>query len=257
MVDHPFILILYNFSIRNVKQNVPKSYLLFIKTSNMKKINGLALSSLQDTLQSPAGPNTATPLHSQAFDLSDAEKVEAIKYHFHEIMHILGMDMEDDSLKNTPKRVAKMYVEEIFKGINPANKPDITLFENKYGYRNMLVERNIPLQSTCEHHFQPIVGVVHIGYISSGKVIGLSKLNRLVEYFGRRPQVQERMTVQLAEELMEVLQTRDVAVYVDAKHMCVEARGVEHHGCSTVTTAFHGKFLNEQTRMEFYQAIKS
>ncbi len=221
--------------------------------TKMKKINGLAV---VDEMPRISHTQTETPMHAKAFDISEDEKVEAITAHFKEIMHLLGLDLSDDSLKNTPKRVAKMYVHEIFSGLNPANKPEITLFENKYGYRNMLVERNIPLQSTCEHHFQPIIGVVHIAYISSGKVIGLSKLNRVVEFYARRPQVQERMTVQIAEELMRILNTRDIAVYVDAKHMCVEARGVEHHGCSTVTSAFHGKFLNEQTRFEFLQAIK-
>jgi GTP cyclohydrolase I len=220
----------------------------------MKKLNGLAAI---DKMPQMYESQTETPLHPHAFDLSDSEKIEAIAYHFQEIMHVLGMDLSDDSLKNTPKRVAKMYVNEVFRGLNPKNKPEITLFDNKYGYNNMLVERNIPLQSTCEHHFQPIVGVVHIAYISSGKVIGLSKLNRIVEYYGRRPQVQERMTVQIAEDLMRVLNTRDVAVYVEAKHMCVEARGVEHHGCSTVTTAYHGKFNLESTRSEFLHAIKS
>jgi GTP cyclohydrolase I len=202
-------------------------------------------------------PNMDTPLREDAFLLSEEEKIEKITLHFHEIMHTLGLDLTDDSLKDTPRRVAKMYVNEIFSGLNPENKPAITLFENKYQYRQMLVERNIPLQSTCEHHFQPIIGKVHIAYISSGNVIGLSKLNRIVEYYGRRPQVQERLTVQIAQELKLALQTNDIAVYIDAAHMCVEARGVEHHGCSTVTCAYHGKFLNESTKAEFLQAIRS
>jgi len=196
-------------------------------------------------------------MRDDAFERSDAEKIDGIEYHFREIMELLGLDLTDDSLQNTPKRVAKMFVKEIFAGLNPANKPEVTLFDNKYQYRQMLVERGIPVQSTCEHHFQPIIGKAHVAYISSGKVIGLSKINRIVEHFARRPQVQERLTVQIAEELRKVLQTNDVAVYIDAKHMCVEARGVEHHGCSTVTSSYHGKFLNESTKAEFLQAIKS
>jgi GTP cyclohydrolase I len=192
-----------------------------------------------------------------AFLLSNEDKIEKISLHFREIMLALGMDLSDDSLKDTPGRVAKMYVNEIFSGLNPENKPSITLFENKFQYKQMLVEKNIPLQSTCEHHFQPIIGKVHIAYISSGMVIGLSKLNRIVEYYGRRPQVQERLTVQIAQELKLALHTNDVAVYIEASHMCVEARGVSHHGCSTITSDYHGKFLNEAVKAEFLQAIRS
>lgn len=202
-------------------------------------------------------PDLTTPIREDAFLLSDEEKIVKIAGYFKEIMYTLGLDLNDDSLKDTPQRVAKMYVNEIFNGLNSENKPAITLFDNKYQYRQMLVEKNIPLQSTCEHHFQPIIGKVHIAYISAGKVIGLSKLNRIVEYFGRRPQVQERLTVQIAQELKLALQTNDISVYIDAAHMCVEARGVEHHGCSTVTSAYHGKFLNESTKAEFLQAIRS
>lgn len=197
------------------------------------------------------------PLTDNAFRLSDEEKISQIEDHFREIMNIMGLDLRDDSLKETPKRVAKMFIQEIFKGLNPENKPAITLFENKYGYKRMLVEKNIRVQSTCEHHFLPILGVAHIAYISSGKVIGLSKLNRIVEHYARRPQVQERMTIQIAEELKQVLETEDVAVYVDARHLCVEARGVQHSGCSTVTSEFSGKFLNENVQQEFYRAIES
>ncbi len=198
-----------------------------------------------------------TPLHAEAFDLTDAEKIAQISDHFAEIMEILGLDLSDDSLRGTPNRVAKMYVQEIFRGLNPANKPGATTFENKYQYRRLVIERNIPLQSTCEHHFQPIFGVAHIAYIPNGKVIGLSKLNRIADYYARRPQVQERLTVQIAEELKRVLQTEDVAVYIDAKHMCVQARGVEHHGASTITAEYSGKFLNETTKREFLLAIAS
>ncbi len=198
-----------------------------------------------------------TPMHPNAFDLTDAEKVEQITDHFAQIMNILGLDLNDDSLKGTPKRVAKMYVQEIFKGLNKQNKPAVTTFDNKYKYRRLVIERNIPLQSTCEHHFQPIFGVVHIAYIPNIKVIGLSKLNRIADFFARRPQVQERLTMQIAEELKKALQTDDVAVYIDAKHMCVQARGVEHHGASTITAEYSGKFLNEATKQEFLMAIHS
>ena len=198
-----------------------------------------------------------TPMNLKAKKRSDAEKIEAIASHFSEIMDILGLDLSDDSLRGTPKRVAKMYVQEIFKGLNPANKPAVTTFENKYQYRRLVVERNIPLQSTCEHHFQPIFGVAHVAYIPNGKVIGLSKMNRIVDFFGRRPQVQERLTVQIAEEMKRALGTDDVAVYIDARHMCVQARGVEHHGASTITAEYSGKFMNEATKQEFLMAIYS
>lgn len=198
-----------------------------------------------------------TPMKPGAFALSDEEKMDKIKGKFAEIMDILGLDMTDDSLKDTPKRVAKMFVQEIFSGLNPANKPSISLFENKYGYRQMLVERDIKLHSFCEHHFLPIYGKAHVGYFANGKVIGLSKLNRIVEYFSKRPQVQERLTMQIAAELKRVLKTDDVAVYIDAKHMCVQSRGVEHESSSTVTSDFSGKFLNEHVRREFLQAINA
>jgi GTP cyclohydrolase IA len=196
-----------------------------------------------------------TPMHPQAFDLSDPEKIKRISGHFAEIMEILGLDLTDDSLSGTPQRVAKMYVQEIFRGLNPDNKPAMTTFDNKYQYRNLVIERNIPLQSTCEHHFQPIFGVAHVAYIPNGRVIGLSKLNRIVDFFARRPQVQERLTVQIADELKRILDTEDVAVYIDARHMCVQARGVEHHGASTITAEYSGKFLNEATKREFLLAL--
>ncbi len=198
-----------------------------------------------------------TPMNERAFDLMDAEKIERISEHFAEIMLLLGLDLRDDSLRGTPRRVAKMYVNEIFRGLNPANKPAVTTFENKYQYRRLVVERNIPLQSTCEHHFQPIFGVAHVAYIPNGRVVGLSKLNRIVDFFARRPQVQERLTMQIAEELKKVLKTNDVAVYIDARHLCVQARGVEHHGASTITAEYSGKFLNDTTKQEFLQAVYS
>ena len=197
----------------------------------------------------------ASPLRSDAFEIDNEEKKEKIAFHFRQIMETLGLDLRDDSLQGTPDRVAKMFVEEIFQGLDPANRPSITSVENKYQYRNMLIERNVRVQSTCEHHFLPIQGVAHVAYFSSGKVIGLSKINRIVEYFSRRPQLQERLTVQIAAELKKVLDTEDVAVYIDAEHLCVKARGVEHHGCSTITAEYSGKFLNESVKREFLDAI--
>lgn len=198
-----------------------------------------------------------TPMREDAFDRSDDEKVELIEERFREIMEILGLDLTDDSLKGTPYRVAKMYVKEIFSGLNPANRPKIALFDNKYRYSQMLVEKNILLQSTCEHHFLPIYGIAHVAYISSGKVIGLSKINRLVQYYAKRPQVQERLSTQILEELKTTLQTDDIAVYIDAKHMCVSTRGIKDVSSSTVTTAYAGKFLEESYRREFLEAIRS
>jgi len=196
-----------------------------------------------------------TPMKPDAHSISDKEKIAKIAEHFAEIMDTLGLDLQDDSLRGTPLRVAKMYVEEVFSGLNPKNKPKVKLFENKYGYNEMLVEKDIKVHSFCEHHFVPIIGVAHVAYINSGKVVGLSKLNRIVEYFGKRPQVQERMTMQIANELKEALGTEDVAVIIDAKHMCVSLRGVEDTSSSTVTASYSGAFQNEETKKEFLQYI--
>ncbi len=195
--------------------------------------------------------NLDTPMRPDAFDLSDEKKIAIIEDHFREIMHTMGLDLNDDSLQGTPFRVAKMYVKEIFAGLNPENKPEVKLFDNKYQYGQMLVEKGINLQSTCEHHFLPIEGVAHVAYISSGKVIGLSKLNRIVRYFAKRPQVQERLNVQIAEELKKLLDTDDVAVVIEAKHLCVTSRGIEDTGSRTVTSQFCGKFEDTATRQEF------
>jgi len=192
-----------------------------------------------------------TPMRPDAFALEDDVKIELIEKHFRHIMEIMGLDLTDDSLKGTPKRVAKMYIKEVFSGLDPKNKPSIALFDNKYKYNQMLVEKDITVFSNCEHHFVPIYGKAHIAYISSGKVIGLSKLNRIVEYFSKRPQVQERLTVQIANELKQALQTEDVAVVIDAKHMCVQSRGVRDAGSSTVTAYYGGKFEGEATKKEF------
>jgi len=197
-----------------------------------------------------------TPLRSDAFQLSDAEKIEKIAVHFGQIMDILGLDRKDDSLSGTPKRVAKMYVKEIFSGLNPANFPDIKLFENKYNYNQMLVEKNIVFYSNCEHHFVPIIGKAHVAYISSGKVIGLSKINRIVQHFAKRPQVQERLTMQISEAMKKVLETEDVAVVIDATHLCVSSRGVKDVSSSTVTSHFTGKFEAKDKKTEFLKYIK-
>lgn len=197
-----------------------------------------------------------TPLRDDAFKLDDDLKIELIEEKFKDIMSILGLDLTDDSLSGTPHRVAKMYVKEIFSGLNPDNKPKIALFENKYKYNEMLVEKNITFYSNCEHHFVPIIGKAHVAYISNGKVIGLSKLNRIVQYYAKRPQVQERLTVQIANEIKEVLQTDDVAVIIDAHHLCVSSRGVQDNNSSTVTSSYSGKFMNEQTRMELMNYIQ-
>ena len=197
-----------------------------------------------------------TPMRKDAFELTDDQKVEAIAKHFTAIMETLGLDLTDDSLKGTPKRVAKMYVKELFQGLNPANMPSMTLFENKFQYNEMLVEKNINFYTNCEHHFVPFFGKAHVAYISSGKVIGLSKLNRLVEYFSKRPQVQERLTMQIGKALQTVLQTQDVAVMMDAKHLCVSSRGVKDDSSNTITSYFGGKFQEEKTKMEFLKFIE-
>jgi GTP cyclohydrolase IA len=202
------------------------------------------------------GTSYDTPMSPDAFVKTDDEKVKIIAHHFREIMKTLGLDLTDDSLRGTPNRLAKMYVKEIFSGLNPANKPAAKLFENKYQYNQMLIEKNITLYSYCEHHFVPIIGKVHVAYISAGKVIGLSKLNRIVKYFARRPQVQERLTMQVASELKSILQTDDVAVVIDAVHLCVSSRGVEDTASSTITAEYSGKFLQEPTKNEFLKFIQ-
>ncbi len=198
-----------------------------------------------------------TPMKADAFDMSDEDKIEKIANHFRQIMETIGLDLSDDSLNGTPKRVAKMFVKEIFKGLDPENKPAPTMFDNKFGYGRMLVEKDISIFSTCEHHFLPIYGTAHIAYIPSEKVIGLSKLNRIAQYYAKRPQVQERLTIQIAEELKRVLETDDVAVYIEARHMCVQSRGVEDVCSSTVTSEYGGKFTEREYRDEFLATIRS
>lgn len=197
-----------------------------------------------------------TPMRKDAFAMEDEMKMELIEKHFRHIMEIMGLDMTDDSLKGTPKRVAKMYIKEVFSGLDPKNKPAVALFDNKYKYNQMLVEKDITVFSNCEHHFVPIYGKAHVAYISSGKVIGLSKLNRIVEYYSKRPQVQERLTVQIANELKQALQTEDVAVVIDAQHMCVQSRGIRDSGSSTVTAFYGGKFEEDATKREFLSYLE-
>ena len=197
-----------------------------------------------------------TPLRPDAFLIDDDEKMEKIEYHFREIMHTLGLDLTDDSLSGTPRRVAKMYVKEIFGGLHPDRKPTSSTFDNKYKYGEMLVEKNITLYSTCEHHLLPIVGKAHIAYISNGTVVGLSKMNRIVDYYAKRPQVQERLNIQIVKELQRVLNTEDVACVIDAKHLCVNSRGIRDIDSSTVTAEYGGKFKEEAVRSEFLDYIK-
>lgn len=196
-----------------------------------------------------------TPMREDAFLLSDEQKILLIEDKFREIMNVLGLDLRDDSLNGTPHRVAKMFVKEIFSGLNPENLPKISVFDNKFKYGEMLVEKNINMNSTCEHHFLPIVGKAHVAYVSSGQVVGLSKINRVVDYFARRPQVQERLTVQIANELKRILKTDDVAVIIDAKHLCVSSRGIQDESSSTITAEYGGVFKDPHRKEEFLKYL--
>lgn len=187
--------------------------------------------------------------------LSENEQIKTIEHHFGKIMLALGLDLEDDSLKDTPLRVAKMFINEAFSGLNPLNEPSVTLFKNKFKYNEIVLEKNIPLYSYCEHHFVPIVGKVHIAYISKGEVIGLSKLNRIAQYFSKRPQIQERLTIQIAAYLKAVMQIEDVAVIINAEHLCVASRGVNNTGCTTVTSSMHGRFLRQEISSQLYAML--
>ena len=200
--------------------------------------------------------SATTPLRKDAFEMSDAEKIALIKEDVSHIMHTLGLDLTDDSLKGTPNRVAKMFVNELFAGLHPQRKPKASTFENNYKYGEMLVEKNITVYSTCEHHLLPIIGRAHVAYISNGTVVGLSKMNRIVDYYAKRPQVQERLTMQIVEELQIALGTQDVACVIDAKHLCVNSRGIRDIESSTVTSEFGGKFKEESVRREFLDYIK-
>src|SRR5581483_1795153 len=224
--------------------------------ANSKPLTGLNGLSISEMNMDEIGDNhlqTAadTPMRPDAFTLTNGEKIEKIENLFKQVMETLGLDLTDDSLRGTPRRVAKMYVEELFNGLNPANMPNMTLFENKYQYNQMLVAKDIAVYSHCEHHFVPIFGKAHIAYISSGKVIGLSKLNRLVDYYARRPQVQERLTMQIGKALQHTLETESVAVVIDAKHMCVASRGIRDTHSATVTSFYGGQFVNSASKEEF------
>ncbi|GAA0723907.1 GTP cyclohydrolase I FolE [Aquimarina litoralis] len=222
--------------------------------TNGHGLNGFSIDEIGDDHISTG---METPMKEDAFDITDEEKKEKISYLFREIMEVMGLDLTDDSLRGTPDRVAKMYIEEIFSGLDPKNKPKVALFDNKYKYEQMLVEKNITFYSNCEHHFVPIIGTAHVAYISSGKVIGLSKLNRIVQYYAKRPQVQERLTNQIAMELREVLQTEDVAVIIDAKHLCVSSRGVKDDTSATVTTYYGGAFNSPEKIAELQNYLNN
>jgi GTP cyclohydrolase I len=231
----------------------PKETLL--STPQIKDITNLTFFTDEEIGDEHLTSSTETPLRADAFEMSDELKMELIEAHFKEIMDILGLDLTDDSLKGTPRRVAKMYIKEIFSGLNPANKPKIALFENKYQYNQMLVEKDITFYSNCEHHFVPIIGKAHLAYISEGKVIGLSKLNRIVQYFAKRPQVQERLTMQIGNELKQILGTENVAVVIEARHLCVSSRGIQDITSSTTTAFYGGKFQEEATKSEFLKYL--
>ena len=220
---------------------------------NTKAINELSVHEIGDD---HLFTGLETPMKKDAFKLTDEEKKSKISILFEEIMNVMGLDLNDDSLKGTPDRVAKMYIDEIFSGLNPKNKPKVALFDNKYQYNQMLVEKDITFYSNCEHHFVPIIGKAHIAYISSGKVIGLSKLNRIVQYYSKRPQVQERLTNQIAEELKFILGTEDVAVIIDAKHLCVSSRGVQDDNSATVTAFYGGTFNTSAKIVELQNYLK-
>lgn len=235
----------------------------FVKTNQQGsktngQINGTEVRNIVDTDiigDNHIATSIDTPMREDAFVLSDEQKIAAIEVKFREIMETIGLDLRDDSLNGTPHRVAKMFVQEIFSGLNPGNSPKISVFENKFQYGEMLVEKNINLNSTCEHHFLPIVGKAHVAYVSSGEVIGLSKINRIVDFFSRRPQVQERLTVQIASELRRILKTEDIAVVIDAKHMCVSSRGIEDESSSTITAEYSGVFKRQDRKDEFLKYI--
>lgn len=223
--------------------------------SDANKKQDYKLASIDEIGENHLSANPETPIRDDAFELDDETKIEMIEAHFREIMHILGLDLLDESLRGTPHRVAKMYVKETFAGLNPENKPTMTLFTNDYHYNEMLVEKNIQFYSNCEHHFVPIIGKVHIAYISSGKVIGLSKLHRIVNYYARRPQVQERMTMQVGNALKSALMTEDVAVIIDADHQCVSSRGVSDQSSSTITAYYGGLFKEAGKKNEFLKIL--
>jgi GTP cyclohydrolase I len=223
------------------------------QNGNIKTLNG-KITNFEETISKH--PLSIDTLLNEKEIMPDDAKIRLISSHFKQIMLILGLDLHDDSLKGTPDRVAKMYVKEMFSGLNAESKPDITLFENKYSYDEMLVEKNITVYSTCEHHLVPIIGKAHVAYYSSGKVIGLSKINRIVQYYCKKPQVQERLTEEIATALKECLYTEDVAVVIDAAHLCIASRGVGDVNSTTITSHYSGRFKTEQTKKEFLSFLK-
>jgi len=220
------------------------------------KLDDILKRELDSIDQDHLSSNSDNPIRDDAFEISDDEKINLIQEKVRDILEILGMDLTDDSLKGTPLRVAKMYVNEIFGGLNPEKKPIPSTFKNKFKYGEMLVEKNITLYSTCEHHLLPIIGLAHVAYISNGTVVGLSKINRVVNYYSKRPQVQERLTIQVVNELQKILNTDDVACVIDAKHLCVNSRGISDKSSSTVTAEFGGKFKDSKFRRDFLDYIK-
>jgi len=222
----------------------------------MKMFEGKNIKLTDDIGDDHIATSAKTPLREDAFAIKDDEKIQSIEKDFAHILQTLGMDLTDDSLKGTPLRVAKMFVKEIFGGLNPNKKPAPSTFDNNYKYGEMLVEKNITVYSTCEHHLLPIVGKAHVAYISNGNVIGLSKMNRIVDYYAKRPQVQERLTMQVVQELQIALGTEDVGCVIDAKHLCVNSRGIRDVASSTVTSEFGGKFKNDTVKREFLDYIK-
>jgi len=223
----------------------------------LKKTNNTSIRNDDEIGEEHRMTSIDTPMRADAFDLSDNEKIDVIAKHFKVIMETIGLDLNDDSLAGTPKRVAKMFIKEKFKGLNKMNKPSISLFDNSYQYSKMLIEKNIKVESTCEHHFLPITGMAHVAYISTGKVIGLSKINRIVDFYARRPQVQERLTRQIVEALKEALDTQDVIVAMEAKHHCVSSRGIEDPHSTTVTLEYSGEFDNQARRNEFMDYVRN
>lgn len=235
--------------------NNPLMYIFAVFIRREMKLKETLEEQYEERGDDHVGSSQDTPMRADAFELSDDEKIARIQENVHEIMLTLGLDLDDDSLQGTPKRVAKMYVNEIFGGLHPNRKPKSSTFDNKYKYGEMLVEKNITLYSTCEHHLLPIVGKAHVAYISKGTVVGLSKMNRIVDYFAKRPQVQERLNIQIVKELQQVLGTEDVACVIDAKHLCVNSRGIRDIESSTVTAEYGGKFKEEAVRREFLDYI--
>lgn len=197
---------------------------------------------------------TPTPMIDNG--LSAQQKKDKITALFTEIMETLGLDLKDDSLSETPYRVAKMYVDEVFYGLSTSSFPKITIVENKFDYDHAVIEVNIVTNSHCEHHFVPIIGKTHIAYIPNKKVLGLSKLNRIVDYFAKRPQIQERLTLQIHQALVEILETQNVAIVVDAMHACVKTRGIKDVTSMTRTSKLSGVFIQDSShRAEFMNAI--